>query len=615
MDVAFFKEVFEKLQTDHNVIILEAPTAAGKTTGCIKYLKEYTKKKTIMILPTKISLPKIDYSHLHFSLPLPSISHLHKYEWIVVDECHFLSNEYQFLFRYLCTMKNKKILFMSATVNQERMKEMFPMAHWIKKESGNCFTKEILYLVEEDEEMVRANRHFAYWQSTLMNFWNNWGDQYNRVICFVASQEQCLNIMNNIQKKEGFEHVCYFGNMDDDEKKEVESKMFRSTNRIFIVCTNILETSVNIPKVDLVIDFGIHIQKEHGNVEFRFCDQWNMIQRGGRTGRTCNGTVVRMCSQAFFESLPYQNIPSIDEDWVYFYCSYKQLPLQKLMTEGEKNSVQKKIKAWNLQNIHPKHFINSPLSIKGSAMMHSLMNSKMHSEKLFILLAICVIDYYETSGKHFFFYHSMMKNSKLSLLKQLRILFQSREELLLACDIWWTLHFHPKPTDFATKMSLNFKTYRLIAQKFKRCLDMYGLDDSLCKERLDKTLTNVYQMKGVHKESIRYFFSLDCRIQRYCFYGQTEYVMESNNNIARNNIHGSKYIYAHVMNRYEGILQISLWHLPPAFMRTFYDTLNDRLMEQKQIREETRSWKRYYHDQVVGYIKKVLIFVPHFKVF
>lgn len=84
-----------------------------------------------------------------------------------------------------------------------------------------------------------------------------------------------------------------------------------------ILATNIAETSLTIPNVSVIIDPCIEYIKVVGSNkttynQMQYISQDSAEQRAGRTGRTCNGVVVRMMSKEEYEKLPRSRNPEIE---------------------------------------------------------------------------------------------------------------------------------------------------------------------------------------------------------------------------------------------------------------------------------------------------------------
>lgn len=104
--------------------------------------------------------------------------------------------------------------------------------------------------------------------------------------------------------------------MEDSEQLRAFEPIARGVTRV-VLATNIAESSVTIPDVRYVIDFGLVRQLHHDPKDkmTMLATMWipksSALQRGGRCGRLCPGTVFRMYSKGFFESLPITEVPEM----------------------------------------------------------------------------------------------------------------------------------------------------------------------------------------------------------------------------------------------------------------------------------------------------------------
>lgn len=95
------------------------------------------------------------------------------------------------------------------------------------------------------------------------------------------------------------------------------------TRRDIILATDVVETSVTIPECEVIIDCCIHRRKAISNHESGESQLMNSLisadealQRRGRTGRTCPGTVWRLIPCDVFQQLSMHSIPEMQRDSV-----------------------------------------------------------------------------------------------------------------------------------------------------------------------------------------------------------------------------------------------------------------------------------------------------------
>lgn len=147
-----------------------------------------------------------------------------------------------------------------------------------------------------------------------------------RVLVFLHSPDICEHVGETLTTLLGKDNKNIFtcrpwivGTVHGQKDKEENDEVLHSKELFqVIIGTNKLETSITIPRLDMVLDFGIcMVPDAYGTVLPRYCSQSEMIQRAGRAGRTCDSTVVRMMSRTFFQSMPYSLSNDVDyTSWI-----------------------------------------------------------------------------------------------------------------------------------------------------------------------------------------------------------------------------------------------------------------------------------------------------------
>jgi HrpA-like RNA helicase len=107
-----------------------------------------------------------------------------------------------------------------------------------------------------------------------------------------------------------------------------------------IIATNIAESSITILGVSYVIDFCLtkevrfDLKSRMENLELVWASQASCNQRAGRTGRVCDGTIIRLIEKKFFDSLPTYSTPEMQRS------SLDKLILRiKMLHEEEKSAI------------------------------------------------------------------------------------------------------------------------------------------------------------------------------------------------------------------------------------------------------------------------------------
>ncbi|CAD7943828.1 unnamed protein product [Amoebophrya sp. A25] len=104
-------------------------------------------------------------------------------------------------------------------------------------------------------------------------------------------------------------------------KDEQESAVFKAPSEKIchvILASNIAESSLTIPNIRYVIDFGLRRQLVYDSRRHMSClsttwvSQASVKQRMGRTGRVFAGTNIRLYTRGFYESLPEFDAPEME---------------------------------------------------------------------------------------------------------------------------------------------------------------------------------------------------------------------------------------------------------------------------------------------------------------
>ena len=102
-----------------------------------------------------------------------------------------------------------------------------------------------------------------------------------------------------------------------------------------ILATNIAESSVTLPRLSLVINFGIYRQLEYNSkrhitcLSHRWCSHASCSQRAGRVGRVCAGTAIHLVTRQFYDAV----FPEYD------LAAMATAPLSKLVLQAKQIGV------------------------------------------------------------------------------------------------------------------------------------------------------------------------------------------------------------------------------------------------------------------------------------
>lgn len=100
-------------------------------------------------------------------------------------------------------------------------------------------------------------------------------------------------------------------------REEQDAALLPGAQRKVILATNVAETSLTIPGVDVVIDSGLHRQASHSHwsgvpaLKTRSISRASAIQRTGRAGRLGPGHCLRLYTRGDFEGRPMFDAPEL----------------------------------------------------------------------------------------------------------------------------------------------------------------------------------------------------------------------------------------------------------------------------------------------------------------
>jgi Helicase conserved C-terminal domain/DEAD/DEAH box helicase len=217
---------------------------------------------------------------------------------IVVDEAHTPTSE-NYLLIALCLYIQEegyslKLVIMSATLDSAPLLEEFDACPKVELE-GHLYNTEIVHLPSTpDEKNVNQSAIREIQKYTRMG---------HNILCFVAGESDIQAISKGLESDPTLDVCGLISNMPKEEM-DLAFDPPPVGKRKVILSTNIAESSVTIPNVDVVIDTGYEIGTEkptsgRGTIYVkRMISLASATQRAGRVGRVCPGINVRLWSSS-----------------------------------------------------------------------------------------------------------------------------------------------------------------------------------------------------------------------------------------------------------------------------------------------------------------------------
>lgn len=345
---------------DASIMYITGETGCGKTRGVMKYVHQhFDQKNCLFLFPHRKQFLSIEPSLYVKVMTLQKFCEMMMYsslsnqivDLVVMDEFHVESTEWLIT---LCLFQKysklfPKIIFISATFSSYHLTTIETYLqvkhsnfHYFELTSPLSYNVDIEYIDQcylkdtNFEYKWTFNRYTFPSQETLslllINFLKTLETTSSkvRILVFLQSPNICEQVLDVLKKRQIHRnvHECWkFHTIHGQSSKQETTTVLQSLqNHQVILGTNVLETSITIPNLTHVFDFAMCFAKtDHSNLELRYCSQSEMIQRAGRTGRTCNGKVFRFVSKSFYETREYSISHHYDwSTWVLRHCLRRQ---------------------------------------------------------------------------------------------------------------------------------------------------------------------------------------------------------------------------------------------------------------------------------------------------
>jgi hypothetical protein len=481
--IEFAEKVF--LSKDKEYLIT-APTGSGKTVGFIQY-SIHSSKKIVFVMPTNSSIrfiqtffetQNINISNLVFMTQNHFISYLLRdnvvIDIVVLDECHVDSDESEFIKLYLKKFPHiySKLIMLSATCPIQNLKKFFPKIQEFKITPFREKKIDTFYL---DFEMNQHNPQFSLYElfKTYIN------RNIHRVIVFCYSSSQC-EVFSEYFASLGYKTFAYYSKMQEETQDEFLDYVKNTNNSFIVFSTNALETSVTIPDINYVFDFGKRFVYENNTLKLKWCDKSSMIQRAGRTGRTCNGKVIRLMTRQFFSTLP--DLEQYNYNFESILLSLYKKQKNELMNQiFEKDIIQK------FQNKINTLYIQSPIQnlkfdfvyryrndmpMEDSVLLYKLYKHRFDysiTELFFMYLTITLIVSLDTTNLPLFYIPKNIRRNKRAFFTRIKRKFDSnnhKDELKTYLTIIFNAFVYGKK--FIENNNLNNKFIQDVKKRFLR---------------------------------------------------------------------------------------------------------------------------------------------------
>ncbi len=249
---------------------------------------------------------------------------LNAYDTIIIDEAHERSLNIDFLLGYLKQLTSRRpdlrIIITSATIDTEKFARHFNDAPVIEV-SGRSYPVDIEYRPLDEEESTgqiadQAKSRDLYAGIAKAVHRLSRIDAHADMLVFFSGERE-IQEAGDYLKKQNFRHteiLPLYARLPVAEQRKV---FHPGPARRIILCTNVAETSLTVPRIRFVIDTGFARISRYSHrsrvqrLPIEAISQASANQRKGRCGRLGPGTCIRLFSEADFDLRPEFTEPEI----------------------------------------------------------------------------------------------------------------------------------------------------------------------------------------------------------------------------------------------------------------------------------------------------------------
>jgi len=491
METRFFQSrqsVLERCrELGKGVLLLIAPTGSGKTTGMRRLIQEEsaTFGSTYLVQPTRMAMHSSMTSRGIVSLTPLSVIDMYlrrgtlPCRTFVLDEVHTRSVEYETILWILSTQgfaQKMRIILLTATADTEYLSRFFETISSMELPIQSPFPVEMEYRPGWNHLVTSPHQMIPMIEKDLIRHVH-----HDKILVFLSTHEQCDKLAKECKlsaQKHGWQTRPLYGGFTTEDYKEWEDFQ-KTAPRFILFATNVAETSITIPGLSLILDFGIHCIQQQNRIVYEYCPKANLIQRAGRTGRTCPGKVIRYMSEEAYEELPFQTEP--EHNWDLMMLRFLRFRADASILPISCEAIMEKFRFYGvlgegdrLDEAMARFITQSPLLFKHSVYLYRFLRMPSHHRDpvfLYFVMALAVIDIFEARLVRSYYYSPDLKISRARFLDRLKATFVERpDELELQLNLFCSCMLSEDPFEFAKAFSLNFRTFRQIQNHIQKVL-------------------------------------------------------------------------------------------------------------------------------------------------
>ncbi len=263
---------------------------------------------------------------------------LKKYDLCILDEFHERHLETDLAFYALWNISQKrsdlKILFMSATLDQKSLLEKIPQCQFIEVHAPPHPLK--IHYLPPTPSILKKPLTTLIRETLLENELHN----EKSILVFLPGKKEIMEVFQDLSPYtqdngplKNYHLSILHGELSPSEIEKALTPPKTATEKKIILSTNIAESSLTIPFVNVAIDSGLervwedNIHTGFGKLLDKKAAQSSLIQRAGRTNRTQHGLVFRLFSELDYSQRKEHKPPQI-------LSSHLALPYLNLLKAG-----------------------------------------------------------------------------------------------------------------------------------------------------------------------------------------------------------------------------------------------------------------------------------------
>ncbi len=296
----------------------ELGTPLGKQVGYkVRHNDQTSALTTIKVLTDGMLLAEIQ-----------SDRNLLRYDTIIIDEAHERSLNIDFLLGYLRKLVRKRrdirIIITSATIDAQKFCEHFGNAPLIEV-SGRSYPVEIRYRDRSDigfENNPNADENGADTERSIV-FLDSINELCHEgpgdILVFLPGERDIreharLLRTSSVSKEHSLEILPLYARLSAADQMRVFAA---HTRRRVVLATNIAETSLTVPGIRYVVDFGTARISRYASrsrvqgLQIEPISQASANQRAGRCGRVAKGICIRLYSEDDYNNRPAYTDPEV----------------------------------------------------------------------------------------------------------------------------------------------------------------------------------------------------------------------------------------------------------------------------------------------------------------